>query len=371
MRPLKVGYVLKRFPRLSQTFVLHELLELRRQGVEPVIIAQKGAESEPVQPQYAELDAPVYYLPASAEPTPQAALIAPLVRQLGLVHLHAHFATWAAGTASALSAITGLPYSFTAHAHDIFHASVDRPALAKTIAAARFVVTVSDYNRAYLRALLAEHGQAGTIVRLYNSIDFTRFGPAAGPREPDLVVGVGRLIEKKGFADLIDACRMLAAQGRPVRCLIVGEGPARAALERQIAQAGLHEHVRLLGALPQPVVLCLVARAAVFALPCVVGADGDRDGLPTVLLEAIALGTPVISTAIVGIPELIAHEHSGLLVSEHDPRSLACAIARLLDAPALQRQLAHAALVRARADFNLATNVRRLIGMFQGEGLPW
>lgn len=371
----KICYILKRFPRLTQTFVLHELLELERQGAELTIVALRGAGEPLAQPQLAGLRAPVHYLSADTA-TPagdkqralgeQAAQIVPLVRALGITHIHAHFATWAAAAAAHVSAQTGIPFSFTAHAHDIFHTSVDPQRLAQRVSQARFVVTVSDYNRAYLDRLLAEHGCAGEVVRLYNGIDLAQFVPAGAPREADLIVGVGRLVEKKGFADLVEACRLLLLRGRPVRCVIVGAGEQRAALEQQIAQAGLREYVALLGAQPQAAVMRLIGRAAALALPCVVGSDGDRDGLPTVLVEAMALGTPVVSTSIVGIPELIEHGRSGLLVPPHDPPALAAALGQLRDSATLRARLSATALERVRADFSLAANVGRLYELFIG-----
>lgn len=362
-----IGYVLKRFPRLSQTFVLNELLALQRQGVRLTVIALRRSD-EP-HGRYAELRAPVHYLSergdASAERATQAAQVACLVRQHGITHLHAHFATRATDVASLASEATGVPFSFTAHAHDIFHVKVDQAALAATMERASFVVTVSDYNRRYLEGLLRREGREGRVVRLYNGVDLGELRPKASPREPWLIAAVGRLIAKKGFTHLVEAVRLLRATGHPARCIIVGEGEVREALERQIAAAGLDESITLLGARPPAEVARLVGRAATFALPCVVGADGDRDGMPTVLLEAMALGTPVVSTEVAGIPELVRHERTGLLVPEGDPVRLAAALARILEDARLGERLRAAALARVCADFDLDANVARLRGLFK------
>jgi glycosyltransferase involved in cell wall biosynthesis len=368
MPPLHVCYILKRFPRLSQTFVLNELLALQRQGVALTVVALRRSDENHAR--YAELSAPVYYLDdrmpdSRGDAAGQAAAIARLIGTRGITHIHAHFATRAAAVACQVSALTGVPFSFTAHAHDIFHSAVDGAALAGTISAARFVVTVSDYNRRYLAALLNTRGLPGQIIRLYNGVDLSALTPTGAPAA-DLVVGVGRLIAKKGFADLIEAIRLLRAEGRRVRCAIVGEGDERAALERQIAAAGLQGAVQLLGARAPDEAARVMASAAVFALPCLIGADGDRDGMPTVLVEAMALGTPVVSTAVAGIPELVEHERTGLLAAERDTAGLARAIARLLDDRQLCERLRGAALARVRADFDLHINVARLRNCFAG-----
>jgi colanic acid/amylovoran biosynthesis glycosyltransferase len=364
-----VCYIVKRFPRLSQTFVLNELLALERQGVRLTVISLRR--SDEAHSGYAELAAPVLYLGEQGARTPavEAAQIAPLLLARGVTHIHAHFATRAATVASLASAATGVPFSFTAHAHDIFHAGVDCSALAATMARAATVVTVSEYNRRYLEGLLAAEGRTGRVLRLYNGVDLSRLRPAAGPRRPGLIVGVGRLIAKKGFATLVEALRLLRASGRRAGCLIVGEGEERARLQEQIVAAGLVGVVRLAGALAPAQVARLVGEAEVFALPCVVDAAGDRDGMPTVLVEAMALGTPVVSTDVAGIPELVQHGRTGLLAAEGDPASLAAALATLLDDAALRERLRAAALACVRADFDLERNVLRLRGLFQADAL--
>lgn len=403
-QPLRVAYVLKRYPRLSQTFVVNEMLELQRQGVEVTIVALKDSGEEVVHEKSRALQASIYYLPpASAIPLEgwalrhheglsgeprwlgldalggeetreeqvtwiQAALVAPLLKKLGIDHLHAHFATRAATAASFMSRITGIPYSFTAHARDIYHESVNQKALAEKIERASFVITVSDFNRNYLEALVRSEGRSGQIIRLYNGMDLDQLRPFQGPREPDLLVSVGRLVQKKGLDYLIEACRILKEKGRRFRCLIIGEGEERAALEGQVAQASLQEEVSLMGARPHPEVIRTIQRAAAFVLPCVVGEDGDRDGLPTVLLEAMALGTPVISTRIAGIPEMIAHGQTGLLVEERDPVALAQAVEELLASATLPGRLGESALEKVRREFDLAENVRRLKGYFLSGG---
>jgi len=377
---VNVCYILKSFPRLSQTFVLDELLEQERQGINLRVVALKGAPAELSLGRYAELRAPVHYLPdlwavhgssvrglLEASVEEQAAMLGPVLRAWGIEHIHAHFATWAAGFATQAAKHAGIPASFTAHARDIFHQEVQPATLAARVSQAQFVITVSDYNKRYLENLLASHGQRGRVIRLYNGVDIQQLTPGGSARQPDLVVGVGRLVKKKGFTYLIEALRILHERGRAVRCAIIGDGEERTALAEQVARSGLAQHVRFLGSRSRSDVIHLLQLATVFALPCVVDADGDRDGLPTVLLESMALGTPVISTRVVGIPEMIDDGRSGLLVPERDPVALAEALVSVLDSAPLQQQLRTAALERVQRDFNLALNAGALGAHFRGE----
>jgi colanic acid/amylovoran biosynthesis glycosyltransferase len=358
---LRVAYLLKRYPRLSQTFVLNEMLELERQGVEVVVIARDGSGEAIAHPATARLRARVHYL-REIDPREERwdDIAADLLRGLGVDHVHAHFATWAAGAAMRAARRAGIPYSFTAHATDIYRDTVDTGALVERMAGASFVVTVSDCNRRHLDGLLAGAGAEGRVVRLYNGLDLERLRPATGPRTPGLVVAVGRLIEKKGFADLVEATRLLAGRGTELRTVIVGDGPERERLEAQIARAGLQDRVELVPALAQDEVLALIGSATAFALPCVIGADGDRDGLPTVLLETMALGTPAVSTTVAGVPEMIEDGVSGLLVGQRDPGALAQALGRLLASGPLRERLAAAALEAMHDRFSIRRNVADL-----------
>lgn len=358
---MRVAYLLKRFPRLSQTFVLDELLELERQGVELVVLARRGSDEELVHDRVRDLRAPVHRLPDGADEHD----VARLLREWGAQHVHAHFATWAAETACRAAALAGVPFSVTAHATDLYRADVDREALARRASAARFVVTVTEDNRRWLEGLLAERHLPGRVVRLYNGVDLDRLERSTAPRTPQLVVAVGRLVEKKGFDDLLTALATLRSEGAPVTAVLVGEGPLRDRLQERAATSGLQDALQLRGALRQEEVLDLVRRAAVFALPCVVAADGDRDALPTVLLEAMALGTPVVSTRVSGVPEMVDDGTSGLLVAERDPAALARALSAVLSEPDRSARLADAARERVEERFSLTRNVGVLRGLFE------
>ncbi|MGI9405118.1 MAG: glycosyltransferase, partial [Hyphomicrobiaceae bacterium] len=283
-------------------------------------------------------------------------------------HMHAHFGSDATTAALLASRLTGIPFSFTAHARDIYHTYVDPQSDARMrrmkMAEARFVVTVSDHNKQYLSDLAgSENGRK--IHRLYNGIDLARFSPDPKiKRETDLILSIGRLVEKKGLPDLLSACRILRDRGVGFSCVIVGDGPLRENLEQQIAADGLAGQVSLKGPMPQEDVIALMRRATMLAAPSVVAASGDRDGLPTVLLEALAAGLPAISTSVAGIPEIFGNEETGVLVAPSQPVELAAAMDVLLGDSALRERIATAARRRAKRLFSLSTNVATLKSFF-------
>jgi glycosyltransferase involved in cell wall biosynthesis len=393
--PPRVGYVLKRYPRYSETFVVNEILAHESAGLELAIFSLLQPNDGYFQDTIARVHAPVRYLPAeclkpellwSAIETAsvelpgvwaaledargedvrhvyQALLLAYAARKQGIDHLHAHFATSATTVARLAARFAGLTYSFTAHAKDIFHESVQPDDLRKKLGDAVAAVTVSDYNRDHLRQRYAP--EAAHVERVYNGLDLDRFAYAAPRERPRRIVAVGRLVEKKGFADLIDACALLAALGHDFDCRIVGSGPLEGDLDAQIDRLSLARRVKLIGPRPQFEIAALVQDAAVFAAPCVVGTDSNRDGLPTVLLEAMALGTPCVATDVTGIPEAVRHGETGLIVPQYDPAALALALARLLDDSPLRVGLAAAARRLVETEFEINRNTARLRGIFQ------
>ena len=398
-----VAYLLKMYPRFSETFVLNELLELERQGLRLHLFSLRKPDDGVFHADVAQLRSRVTYLPESPLLDPgafveahrevfawnprryvralafalsrrrvvtlkhflQAGYIAPRLRREGVAHVHAHFASGPAAVALHLHRLTGIPYSFTAHAKDIYLESVDRDELANKLRRARFAITVSDYNREYL-SLLASGSR---LVRIYNGLDLERFAPNGLPLEdPPLVLAVGRLIEKKGFAHLIRACRLLRDEGCPFYCRIVGKGELEAELRGLIRRLRLDGVVELTGPLAREQLHELYPRASVVVAPCIVGSDGNRDGLPTVLIEAMALGVPVVATAVTGIPELVEDGRTGLLVPERDPGALACAIRRVLTDRAGAEALALAGRKRVEQRFDLRTNVAKLRELLEESG---
>lgn len=388
---MKIAYVVKTYPRLSQTFIVNEILAHEAAGLDIEIFSLRAPKDEDRHAAVDQVRAPVSYLPtspgrdpelenaartelpgldqklaATASETPE--LIAPAlalalaVRRRGITHLHAHFGNVATSVARLASDYAGVPYSFTAHARDIFHEKVQAADLVRKLADAASVVTVSEFNLAYLQRTYG--AAAARVQRIYNGLDVERFEFRSPLDRAPMILSVGRLIEKKGFADLIDACARLAKDGRHFQCLIVGGGPLATDLDAQIGRLGLAARVKLLGARPQQEVIRLMHEAAAFAAPCVVGADGDRDGLPTVLLESMALGCPCVSTDVTGIPEILADGVTGLLIGQHDSAGLAGAIGRLLDDADLRERLALRARALIEEEFDIHRNTARMRRLF-------
>jgi predicted glycosyltransferase/glycosyltransferase involved in cell wall biosynthesis len=363
--PLRVGYVLKKFPRLSETFILTELLALNASGVDISVMSTRKPDDEPRHAALDRLPASVMQLvrrPSDDWPSlltelrrrthPGAATIAEgfltrlpaaarasvlgqslqvvgQVEQRSLRHLHAHFLSVAAHIAYVSHLICGVSFSVTVHAKDVYRHSVDRDVFAEVAGAASALVTVCEANRRHI----VEHllgGQPANIQVVYNGVPADTV--TAGPTERDrsLVLAVGRLVEKKGFDVLVDAFRILRDADNHVRCIIVGEGDQRERLTALIAEADLADSVRLAGPLPSERVLELMRQAGVLAVPCVTGADGNRDALPTVVLEAMASGLPVVATPVGGIAEMVRDGVEGRLVYERDPSALAKALSDVL-----------------------------------------
>jgi colanic acid/amylovoran biosynthesis glycosyltransferase len=392
---VKIGYVVKRYPRYSETFIVNEILAHEAAGMELEIFSLLPPEDGHFQDVISRVRAPVTYLPSKGLKVAefwsvleeaggafsegwgaleaargedvryvyQAMVLAREARLRAISHLHAHFATAATTVARLAARFAGLPYTFTAHAKDIFHENVRPADLRRKLADAAVAVTVSDYNLAYLRE---SYGPAAEHVRrIYNGLDLERFMYRSPRERPPRIVGVGRLVEKKGFVDLIEGCAILAEEGREFTCRIVGTGDQEVELRVRIARLGLEDRVELLGPRPQSELVRLVHGAAVLAAPCVVGADGNRDGLPTVLLEAMALGTPCVSTDVTGIPEVIRGGETGLVVSQGDPGALAAAIGRLLQETDLRVRLADRARRLVEAKFDVNRNAAQLREVFQ------
>jgi len=396
---MRIGYVVKEFPKISETFIAREILELERQGLEVTVLSLRpsqravphgwlgslraavvGCESrQSFSRTWKELKTHASRNPERREDIRTAVLeafdcpmrsgrsylveataVAEAVEERGLQHLHAHFANHPTFVAMLAHLITGIPYSFTAHAKDIYAAG-PVPALWRSqIERAEFAVTVSEANRQYITSIVGT--ELGRKVRsLYNGIDLQQIRPVrARPNAIPRLLFVGRLIEKKGADLLIDALALLRDRGIDAMCTLVGDGEEAAALQDQIARHSLNGSVHLASTLSHERVIEELQRADVFALPCRIAADGDRDALPTVLLEAMAAGVPAVSTPVNGVPEIIEHGETGLLVPENDAAELAVAIGTLLDEPLLRRKMALAARRRAARLFSARRNVDTL-----------
>lgn len=398
-RTTRVAYVLKRYPRYSETFIVNEILAHEAAGLEIDIFSLRLPEEVRFQDAISRVRSQVTYLNARRATLPefwegvaeasetlpdlfskleyakdarpelvlQAAWLAREVRLRGITHLHAHFGTEATAVARLASHFTGVPYTFTAHAKDIFHECVLHEDLERKLADAAGVVTVSDYNVEYLRGRFG--ATASGVRRIYNGLDLDGF-QYAGPRErPPRIVSIGRLVEKKGFPVLVEACRVLADRGWEFECLIIGGGLLEAELKAGIRHLGLEGIVEMGGPRPQAEVKGEIQAASAFAAPCIESSDGDRDGLPTVLLEAMALGTPCVSTDVTGIPEVVRDGETGLMVPQKDPVALADALERLMDDADLRTRLAENARRLIEDDFDVRRNAATLREVFGAEDL--
>ncbi|MFK7846201.1 MAG: glycosyltransferase family 4 protein [Rhodothermales bacterium] len=401
---LRVGYVVKRYPRFSETFIVNEILAHEKAGLDLDIFALRPPVDTHFQPAIARVRAEVTYLRdkgkmsdlwealrGANEHMPscqtemlsfddeqvgtvyQALQLATAVKEKGINHLHAHFATSAATVARMAAALAGITYTFTAHAKDIFHESVVEADLRKKLQDASSTITVSDFNVEYLQEKYGPAAQR--VVRIFNGIELDRFQYKAPSERPPCIVAVGRLVEKKGFSCLIDACDILADRGIAFKCQIIGEGMLYDQLNEQIKEVALSHCIELVGPRPQSEIAGLLQNAAVFAAPCVIGKDGNRDGLPTVLLESMALGTPCISTDVTGIPEILHDEETGLLVPQEDAMALADAIERLINHGSLRVRLAEKARQLIEMQFDIHRNAERIRKhftprLFAGDTLP-
>jgi len=400
---LHVAYVLKTFPVLSQVTVMNEITALRKMGVQVTVVSVLPSKETLYHAGTDELQEQVIHwwgerrskgmviwsnlnavlrsgwtryrqarqlveeigLLHGARAFARLVDVAFQLRARGVHHLHAHFATEATTVAHALSSLSGLPFSFTAHAYDIFL----RPhRLGEKMQAAHFVVTVSEYNKRYL----LEHWDTvpdEKICVIHPGVDLERFSPDLRTPAGDgrfHIFSVGRLVEKKGYADLVKACRLLTERRVDFECTIVGEGPQRSLLEEAIVSLELEGRVRLVGAMLQEQFAPMLRQADVFTLPCIIAQDGDRDAMPLAIEEAMAMGLPVVSTRVVGIPELVRHE-AGLLVPPHSPPDLAEALEQIYLAGAEGRAAmgAKGGAIVAR-DFNIQQEVGKMLRLFAG-----
>lgn len=363
---MRVGYVLKRYPRYSETFIVAELLAHQAAGLDVEIFGLRHPNEPRRQPEVDRIRFPVTYLgsePGSpARETEQIAELTRLIETRGIDLLHAHFATSATVVAQAAAAATGIPYTVTAHAKDIYHEEVDPSALRHRLGGAAKVITVSDFNRDYLTTTLGI--AADRVIRIYNGLDLDAHPAQLDGRRNGRILAVGRLVSKKGFGVLIDAVARLRDRGERVGCDLVGTGPLDADLRHQAQTLGLDHQVVFHGALPRDQVAAMMRTTGVFAAPCLISDDGDRDGLPTVLLEAMASGAPTIATPVTGIPEIVHHRQTGILVSERDSDGLADALISLLDHPAAGLALARRARALIERDFDQTSTAGLLRSVF-------
>jgi glycosyltransferase involved in cell wall biosynthesis len=413
MPDMKLAYVLGTFPSRTETFIQRELDELQRKGFNLIIFSLRRPAVDCREAGNRTIKHLVYYRPSLFSPAmiadqwyfmmrhprrtlralrqilassfhdplellkclrnlPVAAFFARRAAHFGVEHIHGHFAFMPADVARMMATLLNISFSFSAHAGDIYLQS--RAALSRKVQAASFVTVCTRYGLDELnrRAGPLPPEKVHLIYHGLTPSDFSSSkAPTAGDGgqapelpAPPLILAIGRLQPKKGFVILIEACRLLRDRQLAFRCLIAGEGPERRYLESAINRFGLSETVHLLGECSTEEVVSLFKQAHVFALPCIIAPDGDRDSLPNVILESLAAGIPVVTTPVAGIPEVIVHGHTGLLAPPGDARIRAEMIEELLKSASLCRILSTFGATTILERFDIARNAVPLAELF-------
>ncbi|HEX2580656.1 MAG TPA: glycosyltransferase [Dongiaceae bacterium] len=396
---MTIAILLKGYPRLSETFIAQEIRALEQAGLPLALVSLRHPTDRARHPIHAEIRAPVTYLPEYLYREPLRVLkglvhalrhrafrralrawlgdlgrdfsanrgrrfgqALVLARELpkDTSHLYAHFLHTPASVAYYTHLLTGLPWSCSAHAKDIW--TIPNWEKREKLASLDWLVTCTRTGAAHLHTLTEEPEK---ITLLYHGLDFARFSKP-DPRVPSgspVILTIGRAVEKKGLADLLDALALLPRTLR-WRLVHIGGGPLLPALRERATRLGLADKIEWRGAQPQDQVLAAYRAADIFVLASKVAADGDRDGLPNVLMEAQSQNLPVIATDVGGIPELVIAGRTGLLVPPGDPQALAQALARLLNDGEMRRALGEAGFARVRGDFCFRATIGRLIERF-------
>ncbi len=290
-----------------------------------------------------------------------SACLAVLLKREGCSHLHVHFAHIPTDLAMYAALLTGVPFSFTAHANDLFERAW---LLKQKVRRAMFAITISEYNRRFLYDCGADVRKVHVVHCGVPSATFaTR--PFRKMRAPVRIGTIGRMVEKKGFDDLISTCRILKDRGFQFRLDLAGDGPLRDRLMKQAAALDLGGWIDFKGAMAHQAVPAWMQNLDLFVLPCKKDRHGDMDGIPVVLMEAMLTGVPVVSTHISGISELVQDGYTGCLASPNQPTVLAEAILRICRDDALAERLCRQAAERVRAQFDLADNTNRLLTLFK------
>lgn len=406
-----LGMLLKGYPRISEAFISTEILLLESLGIPIEIYSLRQPRESFSHESVRRIKAPVTYLPEYVLPhwrtllrsnsrlwhllgrhyekcLGRALLRAWARRKTATVrhflqaghlttkclldnapfHIHAHFCHTPTSVALFASELTGLPFSFTAHAKDIYTSEPDQ--LVRKINRARFVVTCTKYNADYLsrlnRTANPETGKT-PIHTIYHGIDldFFNFAHTPTPAPPYLILSIGRLVAKKGYHDLLMAMKLLDEAGLDFQLVHIGSGELKGEIRTMIRDIGLHHRLQLLGTLPHEEVISYYRRAHCFALACKVAPNGDRDGIPNVLIEAMAVGVPVVSTRVSAIPELVENGVTGTLVEPENPAAMADAILEVLLHREKYRDQVQEARRKVEEHFDNRRCVRQLYALFR------
>lgn len=401
----KIAYILSQFPEIHETFILREILELKRNKINLAIFSLKKCKDKIIHPQAKALMDETYYSPLifswniikakfyflftqplklfnvffylirhnyksvellikSLGVLPISLYFAKEIQHKGIEHIHAHWATIPTTSAVIISQMTGIPFSFTAHAWDIF---IDQTMLAEKVKRAQFVFTCTGYNKKFLNSLL-EKKYRDKVILNYHGIDFEKLEIPSREKDKYFVFSIGRLCEQKGFAYLIKSCKILIEKGYDIKCIIVGEGPDRKKLEKLIMEEEMEDVVLLKGIQPHSAIFEFFSKAAIFVLPCVIAKNGDRDGIPNVIIESLAVQIPVISTNVSGIPEIIVNNQTGLVIPPRDEKSLANAMIFLLQNSEKQKMFAKNGRNLVEEKFDIKKNVADLVNILLNYG---
>lgn len=404
-RNLRTVYILARFPNLSQTFIMNEMYWIRQHKIKLFIFSLFEPTTEPIHKQTKLLlpdtfynptvswevvkaqvhflkHAPIRYLNAFAktiqytfrEPKlmlqalyifPKSVLFARQAEQLEIDHIHVHFILLASIAAKIIAVLLDIPLTIHAHAAGLFKRN--QYAIRNQLLEASKIVTISRYHRDYITILCPNIDLADVkIVHCGVKTDLFHQIPNKRRNIPVRILSVGRLVEKKGHEYLVDACRILVDRGLELHCMIAGNGPHQKVLEALIDQYGLKDHVTLMGAMNQSQIVELCQTSDIFALACVTAKDGNQDGVPVSLMEAMSCELPVVTTAIAGIPDLVQNRETGFLVRERDSINLADTLELLIKDEVLCKQLGKNGRQKVVEDFEVQKNVVRLSDIFQG-----
>ncbi len=395
----KVGYITSLFPCWSETFVLNEIVELKNQGIDVSIFSIRNDLELLIHEKAKPYMQKTYYINRVKvilaflkflfkHPVIICSLIFSVIRQTykkyreltkniwcifvgcyfsdmaqekKIDHLHAHFATYPAFVAMVISKLTGITFTFTAHAHDIF---LDKSLLKEKIEASAAVVTISEYNKKYLNDFYGQDISAKIRV-IHCGIDLTEYSKNDKQicKKDNFIISVGRLITMKGFQFLINACAKMVGK-ITFNCVIIGEGPLRNELEKSINRLGLNKNFKLCGAMDNQQVKQMLKEAELFVLPSVWDDKDGQDGIPVALMEAMALGVPVISSRISGIPELVIDQETGLLVDPKLQESFAKSMLTLLKNQELQTKFSRQGKDKIEQDFDIVKNAQMLLNLF-------
>ncbi len=403
-----LGMLLKGYPRISESFISTEILLLESLGIPIEIFSLRQPRESFSHEHVKKIRAPVTYLPEYVLPNGRMLLMSNLSlwRKLGpryrrcfadavrraferrrfatirhflqaghlastrlgrssVSHIHAHFCHTPASVALFTSELTGLPFSFTAHAKDIYTSEADQ--LARKIDRARFVVTCTKYNAAHLADIMNCAPVPTPIHTIYHGIDleFFDFKRDIIPGPPYRILSVGRLVPKKGYDDLLMALKILDDEGIDFQFTHIGSGEMKTEIGNMSRGLGISHRIRMLGTLPHREVLSWYRKAHCFALACKVADNGDRDGIPNVLVEAMAVGLPVVATRVSAIPELVEDEVTGVLVRPEDPGAMAEALKRVLVHPETCEDCVNRAREKVERDFDNRRCVMKLHSLFR------